>query len=236
MGEGEMSIPYSSDLLVYWPLNGDLKDASGNSRDLATHDGGSPLFGSGRYNNGYALEYRKGIPERAWYDQSIPCTSDLTVSAWAYADSLDNAAMLWSLYSTYPIDLFFISNSGDNNGFYINTGDSYENPFTAVNGNSFSGTALKSYIGHWTHFTVVFQSGQSVKLYISGKHAGTSKSPVSIPDNLWHTVLGAYFDGQITDTRYHWNGRISDFAIYNRALSDVEVETLYESQGGGETV
>lgn len=235
-----MSIPYSSDLLVYWPLNGDLKDASGdasgNGRDLVMHDGGTPMFGPGRYTKGYALEYRKGIPERAWYNQSIPCTSDLTVSAWAYAGSLDNAAMLWTLYSTYPIDLFFISNDGDDNGFYINTGDSYGNPFTAVNGYSFSGTLLKRYIGRWTHFTVVFQTGQSVKLYISGKHAGTSKSPVSIPDNLWYVILGAYHISDINDNWYHWNGRISDFAIYNRALSDAEVENLYNSQGGDETV
>ena len=81
--------------------------------------------------------------------------------------------------------------------------------------------------GVWYNFVCTFESG-IVKQYLNGELKTTDDISASI-DSLYETstrlVIGARDDG----LNYYMNGSIDDVRIYNRALSQAEITTLYNS-------
>jgi len=74
----------------------------------------------------------------------------------------------------------------------------------------------------WTHITVVF-NGSSAKMYVNTKETitktYTSINPVG--------VLPIGTMNEFGNSKYSWNGLIDDVRIYNRALSETEIQKLY---------
>ncbi|MBI4690050.1 MAG: LamG domain-containing protein [Nitrospirae bacterium] len=73
----------------------------------------------------------------------------------------------------------------------------------------------------WTFLVGLIDNG-SIKLYVNGILESTSTSTAHLsPINL--------MIGKIQDNRSsYWNGKIDDVRIYNRALSDSEIQELYQ--------
>lgn len=82
-----------------------------------------------------------------------------------------------------------------------------------------AGIALPT--GRWTHVAVTLQ-GNTAKLYVDGQVAGSSDqillSPRQVGDGL--SLLGR------DAVHPSFNGRIQDFRVYSRALSDSEIAAL----------
>lgn len=81
----------------------------------------------------------------------------------------------------------------------------------------------------WIHVAMVYSSG-NMKLYINGTEESSGVRDASIPahnDNLGIGYLGggnSPFDG----SENPWDGRIDEFYIYNKALSDSEIQAIYQ--------
>jgi hypothetical protein len=75
----------------------------------------------------------------------------------------------------------------------------------------------------WIFFTLIID-GKSWKFYQDGNltHGATTVSPVNILDD---GSLGDLLIGRASG--FFFDGSIDDIAIYNRALSDIEVTQLY---------
>ena len=70
-----------------------------------------------------------------------------------------------------------------------------------------------------------------MSLYINGQDAGGSYSGTG--GSLIHTSAHAKIGG-LSDTISNFNGIIDDVLIYNRALTETEIQTLYHEDGWGQ--
>jgi len=80
--------------------------------------------------------------------------------------------------------------------------------------------------GRWYHVAVVVQRN-SQRLYVNGEEISSSEHhPIAF---AYRAFLGVSAN-QDTPVGSYFRGTIDDVHIYNRALSESEVHTLYESE------
>jgi hypothetical protein len=82
--------------------------------------------------------------------------------------------------------------------------------------------------GAW-HFAAATYDGTTLKLYIDGVLQG---SGVAVTMALDQTYSSGGMIGDMGTYGYAWNGSLSDGRIYNRALSLLEVQTIYAGDMG----
>jgi hypothetical protein len=85
------------------------------------------------------------------------------------------------------------------------------------------GTAQHNVTTDWTHITVVFNGNNNiVTMYVNSEFSiQKSYTDYNLLDNL---TIGAYGNGG-----YQFFGLIDDVRIYNRALSETEIKSLYDT-------
>ncbi len=205
-------------LVLYYPFNGNAKDASGHGNDGTVQ--GATLTTS-----------RFGIPNNAY---SFNGTSSMIQVPETFLSSTNDAwtVSIWVTTDNQPynvqVELFQKSSVNGAMGLGILPGGFYScgaylpgmwyvaNSPTPVHSNSLA------------HVVGVYQKGQSLSLYLNG----VLTTNVSLPnENLvvdsfpLLSALGAY---DYTPAPYEWfHGRLEDFRVYTRALSALEVQQLY---------
>ena len=76
-------------------------------------------------------------------------------------------------------------------------------------------------LGEWTHVVAVFDPGSSIKLYINGVLSATEDtSATSLHDSGAYVGTAFYWGGP---TYGEFNGRVDEMAVYDKALSPVEI-------------
>jgi len=79
--------------------------------------------------------------------------------------------------------------------------------------------------GKWSHFTaVVDEADDTIQLYINGqlKKDVTDSDPIADWSNRW--IIGQRGNGS-----YYFNGTLDDVRVYDRALTEANVQDLYQS-------
>jgi hypothetical protein len=147
----------------------------------------------------------------------IGLPQDITISGWAKLISKDTTgAELISLGDYVGIRLD--KQGGGTRGFY-HDGTTWRPTTTGI---FYAGT-------EWHHFVYVIDNTNNIqKFYVDGVQAGSSThtQPISYAGLGQNTFIGKHGNG--IDT-YDFNGLIDDVCIYNRALSDTEVQDLYST-------
>ncbi|MFC4232297.1 beta strand repeat-containing protein, partial [Parasediminibacterium paludis] len=144
--------------------------------------------------------------------------SSMTYNVWAKANnSLTNTNVM----------LFNAGNPGSGPDLFFtsliswNIWDSNNSPFL-VNSQSVSPSIIDQ---NWHNYTVVVDAiANNAKLYLDGVLKGTATYHISSSNNLF---IGGGGDGS-----WSWNGAVSSFQTYNRALSASEVTTNYNALNG----
>lgn len=187
-----------------------MPDSSGESNhgalrnDLRTVEG---VFGTD------ALEFDG---EDDFVDLGTPDTLDfseeiqITVSAWAKLEELDGNFRILSLGEDW--EDVFLAATGDPDKWY----------FQVPNGGVF-GTEVNA--SEWEHITGVYD-GNEIRIYVNGEHVGTDAVSGPIEAYEVSAAIGAmrFADGS---TAHEFDGRIDEVRVYDRALTDDEVEDLY---------
>jgi hypothetical protein len=202
-------------LVAYYPFNGNANDESGNSRNGQVPVGGPNLTFNrfGQTNSAYSFSGANGgitVPESLHPTGSNP---DLTGVFWVkapYSDLLRVAVGVTS-YSTGSGSACGMTA----NGILLYSIHSGENYFT----NSPYQPQTWSQIAY-------SKVGRTVSFYINGIKVGSavSGSTYITSKNLYIGWNGNFSLGN----GQQWIGVIDDVSIYNRALSDAEVKSLYE--------
>ena len=86
--------------------------------------------------------------------------------------------------------------------------------------------------GVWTHGCAVFAASNSRSAYINGGSKQTGTDALGTPSAPNRTLLGARYVAPSTKDLF-FDGDIAEAAIWNIALSDSEVASLYVSPGVG---
>lgn len=181
------------------------------SSNNGTHNGTQTGYTTGVY--GQAKNFN-GTDEYISIENNINSTKeDKSVSSWIKVTDLSTIRQ--------------IIGSRDSNGYEFNF---YIDPDGGVEFNTYDGSTLHGITsghsisaGKWYHLTGVYKESEGYKLYVNGRLTDTNSDTTFQTDNL-NEYIGARNQSSIT--RY-FKGTIDDLRIYNKALTPVEVEKLY---------
>ncbi|HCP36441.1 MAG TPA: hypothetical protein DIT98_01240, partial [Verrucomicrobiales bacterium] len=215
------------DLLVYYEFDGDLTDTRrkyDDSRyDLTAVEGATITYADSRFSgntaayfdasNGYA--YTENLNDAA--ENDLFASRSFTVSVWFYADP--DMPDYSSLMSSRYVPEF--GNDGSNWSWQL---DSNNNKlrWRAATGeqNDTEETAPNEYpTAEWSHATFVKHSDGTIEIYLNGSliHTGLQNN----------TPLDVLKIGTNRREEKPWKGYIDEFKIYSRALTAIEVTSLY---------
>lgn len=207
-------------LALWLPLNGNVSDASGNENGVTIQGTPTATTGAdGRANGAYYFDGNNQALALQTPD-SIPSRFDrFTVSAWARGVSAVS-------------DYSYVIHKGHNNSIGTsvlflgtNTGSS-QNLIAAADGEYGAGnTGISANASTWRHLVLVYAGGVQIA-YVDGVQAGADDTIGSI-GNV--TVGTTFMIGGGPAGYRDFTGSIDDVRVYHRALTDAEVQNLYEA-------
>ena len=221
----------SDGLIAYYPFNGNADDASGNGYHGIVN-GAIPT--SDRLGNVNSAYYLNGLDN--YIQCPVPNASQLnnfTVAFWLKYEWQPHR--IWIIH--FGFDDLVATYEGENRGFHslitvigewgFQQGYTQAGFFSGSQ-NSFNLTSLQ---GQWIHLVTVYNASANVlKSYINGALIDTDNISFNSPSLQDYPL----FIGKISPlwpTDSYFKGDIDEVRIYNRALSDLEVQEL--SQLGG---
>lgn len=209
----------STGLLLYYPMNGNANDASGNSLNGVTNAGVSAAIDRFGYANA-ALKCNgtNGYIDAA--DANYFTGTDFTISAWVKVGA----------YATWSRLMDFGNGPGNNNVLIGLTNGTTGRPaaeiyINAATGGQITSPSTQLPLNQWALVTWSWSAGTG-RLYINGTQQvqGAQTSPVNVLRTL--NYIG----------RSNWagdayaNATFDDFRIYNRLLSTSEMRALLMEQ------
>jgi hypothetical protein len=206
-------------LVAYYPLNGNANDSSGKGNNgtptnvtyVTGHQGLAAQFTSTSYIN---------VADNASFDFSN--ATGLTISTWIRQE---NATAGYIIEKDGPAvltdDEYFIN---------ISSTGQLQGAFTSKSGNSTPHQTISSKskltLNIWYNVVLTWKSNGVISFYINGILDDTVSSTVTSIQNT--TIpLGIGNDNAHTQG---FPGSIDEVYIYKRALSDVEIQALYNGQ------
>ena len=141
-----------------------------------------------------------------------------TIAAWCYVE--DNAT------DKFIFDARDANDDGISFGFLSN-----ERPFYSVNSSDVLPTT--SFVNDWVYMVGTYD-GTTQRLYVDGSELGSTTTSQTI-SNTTDAMIGARSH---TSPSFYWNGNLANVAIWNRALSSDEINSVmwkgYEALTSGE--
>ncbi len=204
-----------SGLLAWWKMDETggtvAADSSGNGVNATVS---SAVFGAGYLSN--AL-YFNGSNSAATF--ASPDTAQITLAAWVRADGQGNSAYP-RIFDTPGYRLFFRFDGQGTNGLDFAT---YTTP---QNGDWFSG-ANTIRTGAWYHVAASYDRSSLTNLpalYVNGIRL--APSTITSPSGTQPPYTGTGYLGNKSGLTRAWKGGLDDVRIYNRLVTDAEIQAL----------
>jgi len=214
--------PYipTNGLLMYYPFNGNANDESGNGKNGTAVENAS-YTSSGKYGGGFSLDGSGDYIDAG--SNSITGPSPFTLGAWINTKVINKYTGAISIGSSGNGNSAYI---GTVAGAQVGTGNSIGGGFYGANYGSGITTT-----NDWVHVVLTFAGGSNgaVKLYVNGNVTVTT----TYTPNL---TSGKTSIGRIGTSGYHFDGLVDNTVIYDRALSDSEIQSLYLGNSSGNTL
>ncbi len=214
----ESSVDLSTGLVAYYSFDHcDARDDSGNGHDGTIY--GSPECVDGVKGKALYLnwgDYIKTVDKIKWSSNSF------TIAGWLKPDSVDSWVAFVSKGGDYDIcssansfNLEFYNGKG-----HVRFGETcwcckYYTPEPMIQPNQF-------------RFVVVTYDGNTLSFYVNGKKISETQVKATINSETSPIYIGADFPGGAN----YYQGTIDEVRIYNRALTDFEVQELYQDVVG----
>ena len=221
-------------LIGYWSFDGNANDSSGNNLD-GNIIGSTELTDDrfGQTNSAYDFDYANASFGQQNDEIYIPYDNilnvdNITVSVWVY-----------------PRQYFWSGNTGTSNTVVLTR---WENGTSNPSGTAwrlgYDSSSVKVHVSDgssstvaqdntpltlntWNHIVMTYNS-QNVKLYINGVLKATTSNPV-IMNTVSTSGISIGEAAQYNGYWHHTDGKIDDIGIWDRALTDQEVNNLYNN-------
>ena len=196
-------------LIGYWSLNensGDAQDHTfNNNRGVLNGNvtqGATGILGGTSYSFDGSGDYVE-LP-----DDSLFSVSKVTISVWINRNG--------SKSEEYIFD-------GRGHQYWIKEEDGAEKPRFGlrISGSSYGIVGSELPNGDWTHVVGVYD-GSQLKLFMDGELVNSTSAIGSIDESSGNQQIGRYQGGG-----YNFQGKIQEVRLYNRPLTDSEVQYLY---------
>jgi hypothetical protein len=210
-------------LVGWWPFNGNANDESGNGNNGTVNGATLTTDRNGNVNSAYSFDGTSNfinIPDNSTLD----LTSNFTISAWFNPNSLGIVNMILSkhdgnLEHGYTFGLW----QGSSNSFVCFQASPNYNSSTYPN------TSGSAYIGQWKNFTATYEKSTGLlNYYLDGVIIFSSIVIFNIQNTSQSLRIGTNF--QNNSAMHFFSGQLDDITIWNRALTQQEITTLYQSQ------
>jgi hypothetical protein len=216
-------------LVAYYPFNGNANDESGNGNNGTVNGAQLSDDRFGTANSCYSFNGTTDYIE-AQNSPSLTFGQQITVSAWMLTTSFlpsqaDGGGSGYCLVAKGPdvenkIDwACLIDGKKQRFALSVNNGWDYWDATTALVPNV------------WQQVVYSFD-GSTMKTYLNGDLSGQQFAPGTFDTSTGSLRIGAYAPVNGTGSKAFFYGKLNNVRIYNRALSDQEVQQLYayESQ------
>jgi hypothetical protein len=208
-------------LVGWWPFNGNANDDSGNGNNGTVNGSSLTSDRFGNANNAYNFNGSSNYIEVS-SSSSISVSTNYSISVWLNAN-------IWSFNA--PIDQHAVVSKIDNGDWYggyeIRTGGGGYIMHSGNIGSNFDIGKGNYSTNNWNNVTVTYD-GNYVRSFINGilvdsiARSGAIQTS-SIPLRFGRRGGAGYYN--------NWfSGKIDDVAIWNRALSQQEITSLYNAQ------
>jgi hypothetical protein len=217
-------------LVGWWPFNGNANDESGNGNNGTVN--GATLT-TDRFGNATKAYSFDGVSNHIRVSDnnssSLDLVQDYTMSAWvnliahAYSPcvitkhlgNIDNLG-------TYT---YLLSSQTANFPYYIlQQATPHFDNLTAT-------TEPSSYqLNQWYYLSCTYNKSQQRLIhYINGVAVDSINVLYDIQNTSIDLLFGACFVWDMNSLDYFWNGKLDDIGIWNRALTQQEITTLYNA-------
>ena len=213
------SVNLTNGLLAWYPFNGNANDESGNGNDGTVNGATLTADRNGNNNSSYSFD---GI------DDFIVMNSNnneldlfenccLSIAAWINIDNTDKQYGIFTNSNYNETSQQYALKVDSNSKLYFLSGDG----LFESNGLNFSTSNID--VSSWTH-VVVSYDGNTLKLYLNGSLDFENE----ITDDFPETPSSSAFIGNSWGSNNDlFPGRIDDIGIWNRALTETEIQALY---------
>ena len=211
----------SNGLVAYYPFNGNANDASGNGKHGTVNGATLSSDRFGKVNSAYGFQNSNiTLPL-----SSLNFQNDFTISIWTKIDTFNSA------YPTFLV--------GENSFLRLQAATDLNPPvfnfyFTnaqgATDGNSAGGVVRKN---EWINIIVKDSAGYT-QLYVNGVFVSKSLNPSIYQSNLIGQFIKIGNGNQLPIESFI--GKADDIGIWNRALTEQEITSLYNGNICFETV
>lgn len=199
-------------LLAYYPFSGNAGDSSGHYLDGAIH--GNPVMTSDKLGHTNGAYFFNGTTDYINIPSPTLTTDAYSYAVWVKPSSNDGLAFVLSIGSDTSYQALLISpfQDGWTGGEYLSNGD-----------NSFQTSGVAIDTNHWYH-VVLTRDKSNIQLFVDGHKY--DPVPVSGPP-VYGQNPTANIAKRAGSASQYFHGSIDEVRIYNRVLTDSEVQTLY---------
>jgi hypothetical protein len=216
-------------LLLYYNFNNvsDLGENSSYVIDLSKYSANGTfrnttstyVVGNGKYYNSLFVTGLGGSSARINVDDNSDYPQygldNHSISAWVYITETSSSKNIFM--QTYGSKNRFFNIDGTTLG-YLDTSNSTDYKRISCYDN-------KVPVNTWTHVVVSFQFNSSFKLYINNRECNTYTN--TIQWHLYSNVFNRTISNSFITNSYVFNGSIDDVMLFNKSLSQLEVNALY---------
>ena len=191
-------------LVAFYPFNGNANDESGNGNNGTVSGAILAEDRFGNANNAYSFDGANLI------NTGIMLPNIFSLSLWynAATNQKENAGLV----STYSFNRFY--------GFYYSLSGNASAGWIRYDNNGLNAT--ESAANRWVNL-VIISDGSNIEVYLDSELKLKFTGATSHSDKL---ILGdSRFNGR------YFTGRIDDVRIYDHALTNEEIQTLYRENG-----
>ena len=150
-----------------------------------------------------------------------PQNGNFTISAWINTDNLSGWHPIWSTQNLSSGTKVVALHTYDNK-VRATVGGSTNNPSYAGSWALFLDSTQSLITSTWYHIAVTFNMSGNAQIYING--SADNSGPIENPQTSWDTG-----DRFIGDGEGFWDGRISNISIFNTALGQPDITSLYNN-------
>lgn len=213
-------------LVGYWPFNGNANDVSGNGNNGTINGATLTTDRNGALNSAYSfngVNNRIDLPLNL--NGSLTNTTEFSISGYVkdFNSGTRGIFSSWKSTASNPKGML-IGMSGNKLGGGTDDGESIITTNTINNSN-------------WVHIVVVFNGNLAgdlnrMKLFVNGIQVASQSATGNtntVSSNLGNTSTHTAFGAWMGNSGWvgYFSGKLDDFAIWNRALTQQEITTIY---------
>ena len=205
-------------LVGWWPFNGSTNDESANGNNGTNNGATLSNDRFGNTNSAYSFNGTSSyinIPNSA----SLQFNGGLTISAWINAASLPSPVSYWFSKGADGGTPYSWVSSVPNAPINQAAVNVFNNASIPAGGNSNSYVALNQLVN-----VVATFDGSFSKMYFNGLLENSTATTYTTFANTYDLKFGRR---HTSGSPYFWNGKLDDFGVWNRALTQQEISNLY---------